>query len=152
MRMNKYTVAWWYLAAVLLVGLSMWGAWKLGVVHFIYHADQLLIPATYNVHILTVLGWYILGINIFTFVLFGIDKIIAIRNGKNETAQKRKQHTRVPEFWLMGLSFLGGAFAGIIAMRLFRHKINDWYFVWELPLFIFVHFALFLYIHAAGIM
>ena len=45
----------------------------------------------------------------------------------------------MPESWLMGLSFMGGALGDIIAMRLFNHKIRDWYFVWGLPVFVVLH-------------
>lgn len=59
--------------------------------------------------------------------------------------------SRVPESWLMGLSFMGGALGDIIAMRLFNHKIRDWYFVWGLPVFVVLQTVLFLYLHAGGL-
>ena len=51
----------------------------------------------------------------------------------------------------MGLSFMGGALGGIIAMRLFNHKTRDWYFVWGLPVFVVLQAVLFLYLHAGGL-
>lgn len=59
--------------------------------------------------------------------------------------------SRVPESWLMDLSLLGGALGGIIAMRLFKYKTRDWYFVWGLPVFIVLQAVLFLHLHAGGL-
>lgn len=54
---------------------------------------------------------YYLIINIAAFTIYGYDKFSAKRGG-----------WRTPESVLLGLSLLGGAFGGILAMILFHHK------------------------------
>ncbi|TCD55094.1 DUF1294 domain-containing protein [Alloscardovia theropitheci] len=124
-------------------------AWKLEWIHFAYTGDDLFDIALYRKDRLINIGWYCVIINTLSFILFGIDKWIAKRNGKNK--KSTRAHTRIPEFWLLGSAFLGGTIGSIIAMAIFRHKINDWYFVWEVPIFLCLHACLFFYIHAVGI-
>jgi uncharacterized membrane protein YsdA (DUF1294 family) len=50
-------------------------------------------------------------INIAAFVIYGYDKFSAKRGGR-----------RTPESVLLGISLLGGAFGGLLAMIVFRHK------------------------------
>lgn len=52
-----------------------------------------------------------------TLIFYGVDK-----------AKAKKKAWRIPEKTLLGLSFLGGAIGGYIAMFLFRHKTKHWYF------------------------
>lgn len=56
-------------------------------------------------------------LSLVNFVVYGIDKLKAKNNSY-----------RIPEKILLGLSFLGGALGGVIAMNLFRHKTKHWYF------------------------
>jgi uncharacterized membrane protein YsdA (DUF1294 family) len=56
---------------------------------------------------------YFISVNIATFFVFGVDKILAI-----------KQKIRVPEKTLHTLSFIGGFTGALIGKYLFRHKIN----------------------------
>ena len=51
------------------------------------------------------------AVNVVTFLAFGIDKWKARRDAR-----------RIPEAWLIGLSFATGLFGGWIAMSVFRHK------------------------------
>ena len=83
-------------------------------------------------------GIYLLAMNCVTLLVFVADKRIALANGDTPRSRGRGAgsdrsgggaRSRVPESWLMGLSFMGGALGGIIAMRLFNHKTRDWYFV-----------------------
>ncbi len=60
-----------------------------------------------------VLIWYLASVNVFTFLLFSIDKLNAIKNRK-----------RVPEITLHFFSFAGGIIGAIISMFAFRHKIR----------------------------
>ena len=55
--------------------------------------------------------WYVIGINILAFFIYGLDKYLA----------KNKQY-RVSEYSLLVLSCFGGAFGGILGMRVFHHK------------------------------
>ena len=69
------------------------------------------------------LAWYSLLINAWTFCIFAVDKDRAQRN-----------QWRISEKLLLGSSLVGGAFGGIVAMQLFRHKTRKPYFAWGLPL------------------
>ena len=52
-------------------------------------------------------------INVVTFGMYGYDKVIS-----------KTDLIRVPEWILHGLDFLGGSPAGLLAQRLFRHKVS----------------------------
>lgn len=155
-NVNKHNVAWWFETAVGLVAWGMVCAWRCGLVSFngtsVFHA--------FNPAVLRGLGIYLLTMNCVTLLVFVADKRIALANG--DTPRNRGgragasrpgggSRSRVPESWLMGLSFMGGALGGIIAMRLFNHKTRDWYFVWGLPVFVVLQTVLFLYLHAGGL-
>lgn len=71
-----------------------------------------------------VLLLYLIIINIFSFLLFGIDKFLAIKSKR-----------RVPEKDLLVLSFIGGAIGGLLAMFIFKHKVNKGSFLFK---FLFV--------------
>ena len=53
---------------------------------------------------------------------------------------------RIPEATLLGMSFLGGALGGYLAMFLARHKTRKWYFhlvniiglLWQVALLVFL--------------
>lgn len=60
-----------------------------------------------------VILWYLISINIFTFLLFAIDKYYALKNRK-----------RVAEVTLYFLSLAGGIFGAFVAMLLVRHKLK----------------------------
>ncbi len=63
---------------------------------------------------------YYIAINIFTFLIWGFDKLRAI------------QHKwRVSEKMLITLIMVGGAFGGLAGMLLFRHKTRKLMFkIW----------------------
>ena len=60
---------------------------------------------------------YIIVLSVITFFTYAIDK-----------AKARKGEWRIPEKILLGLSFIGGACGGILAMYSVRHKTKHWYF------------------------
>ena len=60
-----------------------------------------------------VIIWYMFSINIFTFLLFGIDKYYSL-----------KDRNRVPEMSLYFFSIAGGVFGALISMFAFKHKIR----------------------------
>lgn len=66
---------------------------------------------------------YLIVINIITLFLFGIDKLLAMRNGQ-----------RIPEKNLLGFSLIGGAFGGLLGIFIFRHKISKPSFLWRFAL------------------
>lgn len=55
--------------------------------------------------------WYLIIINIITFLSYGLDKLKA----------KIKCH-RIKETTLLSMSIFGGAFMGFLAMIIFNHK------------------------------
>ena len=66
--------------------------------------------------LLLLLG-YFLGLNLFLFILMGIDK----------RAAKRKKW-RIPERRLLTLGIIGGGIGGILGMLVFHHKTHRIYF------------------------
>lgn len=73
--------------------------------------------------------------SVITFILYLTDK-----------AKAKKHQWRVPEKVLLGLSFLGGAVGGTIAMYTARHKTNHWYFVVVNIGSLLLHAGLFVYL------
>ena len=64
--------------------------------------------------------YYLIIINIFLFLLYGIDKLLAI-----------KKKRRISEYTLLIISLFGGSLGAIIGMILFHHKtrkIKFWVF------------------------
>ena len=72
----------------------------------------------------------ILAVSLINFIVYGVDKLKA-----------KSGAFRVPEKVLLGLSFLGGALGGILAMNLFRHKTKHWYFWVVNVLSLIIHIA-----------
>lgn len=63
-------------------------------------------------------------LSVITFLLFGYDKHCAVY-------EKR----RIPEFLLLALSFVGGAFGALCAMVFFQHKTKHTSFLVCVPAF-----------------
>ncbi len=55
--------------------------------------------------------WYLIGINIVAFIIYGIDKYLAVKN-----------KYRISEYSLFILSVFGGAIGAILGMKVFHHK------------------------------
>ena len=66
--------------------------------------------------------YYLLAINVLTFVVYGVDKWRA-----------RRGRWRVPEATLLGLAALGGSVGAWVAMRLFHHKTQKKKFRYGVP-------------------
>lgn len=79
----------------------------------------------------TILIWYLATVNLITFTAFGIDKWKAVH-----------KQWRIPEKTLLGLSFIGGAAGGLVAMHLFRHKTRKRKFAVGVPLMLVLHLAM----------
>lgn len=62
-------------------------------------------------------------INLITFILYGFDKYAAIHH-----------QWRMSEKTLLILAMLGGSFAAMIAMIIFRHKIRKLKFILLVPM------------------
>lgn len=79
----------------------------------------------------TILIWYLAIVNLITFTAFGIDKWKAVH-----------KQWRIPEKTLLGLSFIGGAVGGLVAMHLFHHKTRKRKFAVGVPLMLVLHLAI----------
>ena len=79
--------------------------------------------------------YYLLAINLLTFVLYGIDKYKA-----------KHKHWRIPEAVLLWLAVLGGSPAALVAMHLFHHKTLHKKFRYGVPLILIVQIVLVLLI------
>lgn len=79
--------------------------------------------------------WYLIIANIITFVAYGLDKLFAIEH-----------MWRIKIVTLLTLAFFGGSIGAILAMYLFRHKINKDYFTVGIPLIILMQIVLLIYI------
>lgn len=83
----------------------------------------------------TTLWYYLLGINILAFCLYGIDK-----------AKAKMDLWRIPEATLLGVAFIGGSVGAWAGMQFFRHKTKHWKFKILVPVFVFIQAAGILYI------
>ena len=79
--------------------------------------------------------YYLIIINVITFIMFGIDKYKAIKN-----------KWRIKESTLLGLTFIGGTLGGMMGMYVFRHKTKKFYFFLGIPFMMILHVALFVYL------
>lgn len=78
-----------------------------------------------------ILAVYLLGINLVSFFLMGIDK-----------SKAKRQKWRIPEKTLFAFALLGGSIGAILGMRIFHHKTRHWYFVWGMPCILLAQLAL----------
>lgn len=78
-----------------------------------------------------ILAVYLLGINLVSFFLMGIDK-----------SKARRRKWRIPEKTLFTFALLGGSIGAILGMRIFHHKTRHWYFVWGMPCILLAQLAL----------
>ena len=85
-----------------------------------------------------IINYYLLIINIYQFLIMGLDKILAI-----------KKKNRISEKTLLLNSFIGGSIGSIIGMYTFRHKTKKLKFQILYPLFLIIHIFLYLYIKKA---
>jgi uncharacterized membrane protein YsdA (DUF1294 family) len=74
---------------------------------------------------------YLVGINLFGFVLMGVDKRRAVRG-----------RWRIPERSLFLVAIAGGSLGSIAGMTLFRHKTKHPAFRYGLPVLFLTQIAL----------
>ena len=81
--------------------------------------------------------FYLIGINIVSFVIYGIDKLLAIGNKR-----------RVRELFLHVLSLFGGCLGSVGGMLFFRHKTKKIrFYVWNMLmiiLWLYIFYVLFI--------
>ena len=80
--------------------------------------------------------YYIIAINIITFIVYGVDKLKA-----------KKGWWRIPEATLLMLAVIGGSIGAWCGMMLFRHTTKHWKFKLGVPVIILLQFALLVYVY-----
>ena len=75
--------------------------------------------------------YYILAVNLMTFITYGIDKYKA-----------RHNRWRVREASLLLLAALGGSIGALLAMKVFRHKTQHKKFRFGVPAILLVQMAI----------
>ena len=68
-------------------------------------------------------AYLLIGINILTFIVYGVDKWRAVHN-----------RWRIPEATLLGLAIIGGSIGALLGMKVWHHKTKHKKFVLGLPL------------------
>lgn len=97
--------------------------------------------------------YYIIAINIITFIVYGIDKWIAIRNGKTESLHyshplsRGSKGRRIPEATLLLLAAIGGSIGAWWGMMVFRHKTKHWKFKLGVPVIFLLQFASLVFVY-----
>ena len=69
-----------------------------------------------------VIAYFLVGINILAFIVYGIDKWRAAHG-----------RWRIPESTLLGLAVIGGSIGALIGMKVWHHKTKHKTFVFGLP-------------------
>lgn len=78
---------------------------------------------------------YLLGINVLTLILFGVDKLKA-----------KKHWWRIPESTLLILAVMGGSIGAVTGMYLFHHKTMHKKFYISVPLILFTQLGVIIYV------
>lgn len=84
---------------------------------------------------MTIINIYFIVLNIITFLVMGIDKLLAI-----------KKKYRISEFHLLTLTLFGGSIGSLLGMIIFRHKTKKMKFLIIIPLSIIIHILIYLQI------
>ena len=82
------------------------------------------------------LAYYLLGINVVTFIVYGIDKYKA-----------KKAKWRIPEATLLLLAVLGGSIGARMGMKVWHHKTMHKKFKYGIPAILLIQIALMAYLH-----
>lgn len=82
----------------------------------------------------SILLFFIIGINVITFVVYGIDKLKA-----------KKGKWRIPEATLLLLAIVGGSMGAWCGMKVWQHKTLHKKFKYGIPLILIVQIGLCLY-------
>ena len=70
---------------------------------------------------------WLIGINLFTFLFYGIDKLNSIWAG--DDPGRKAKNVRIPELSLLLLALLGGSPAAALAIVVLPHKIKKFWFM-----------------------
>lgn len=84
---------------------------------------------------ITLILLYIGLVNVFAFILYGIDKLKA-----------KKSKWRVPESTLIGIAIIGGIIGAWSGMKVWHHKTLHKKFKYGIPLILVAQIALCIYL------
>ena len=84
--------------------------------------------------------WYLLIVNIVTFLVFAIDKWKA-----------KNKKWRIRELVLLTFSAIGGVVGGLMSMYAFRHKTQTAIFKFGMPIILILHIVLAIFLYSKGI-
>ena len=85
---------------------------------------------------MNIILYYLLAVNIATFLLYGIDKYKA-----------KKGKRRISEATLLTMAAIGGSIGAWAGMRLWHHKTMHKKFKYGIPVIIIMQIALVVYLH-----
>ncbi len=88
-----------------------------------------------NISFTTIIIFYLVSINIFTFFLYGVDKWKA-----------QRARWRIPESVLLGVAAIGGSVGAWLGMRVWRHKTQHAKFHYGVPIILIAQVALLVWI------
>ena len=89
--------------------------------------------------IMNLVLYYIVIINILTFIVYGIDKLKA-----------KKGKWRIPESTLLLLAIIGGSIGAWFGMKVWHHKTMHKKFKYGIPLIIILQLGVLLYLSKAA--
>ncbi|MGN0051216.1 MAG: DUF1294 domain-containing protein [Prevotella sp.] len=89
---------------------------------------------------MNIILYYLLAVNIATFLLYGVDKYKA-----------KKNKWRISEATLLMMAVIGGSIGALAGMRLWHHKTMHKKFKYGIPVIIILQVALVTYLHTNNI-
>ena len=89
---------------------------------------------------MNIILYYLLAVNIATFLLYGVDKYKA-----------KKGKWRISEATLLTMAAIGGSIGAWAGMRLWHHKTKHKKFKYGIPVIIMMQIALVTYLHTNNI-
>ena len=81
-----------------------------------------------------VVVYFLVGINILSFIVYGIDKWRAAHG-----------RWRIPESTLLGLAVIGGSIGALLGMKVWHHKTKHKKFVFGLPAILIIQLIILYY-------
>ena len=85
---------------------------------------------------MNIILYYLLAVNIATFLLYGIDKYKA-----------KKNQWRISEATLLTMAAIGGSIGAWVGMRIWHHKTMHKKFKYGIPVIIIMQIAVCVYLH-----
>ena len=85
--------------------------------------------------------YYLIVINVVTFLVYGIDKWKA-KQGSSCHASDHRSSGRISEATLLILAVIGGSIGALLGMKIWHHKTMHKKFKYSLPLILLVQIAL----------